>query len=95
VLRELRWQNRAAVYRLAGAMGLFLLAISFAHFGSEHSRQAWSGEIALHHAGIPIALFVLLQDYRFLLLDAFLRFIVNASLAAGSSFPSKRSGRPS
>jgi two-component system LytT family sensor kinase len=84
VLLELRQQNRAAVSRLAGAMGLFLLAISFAHFGSEHPRQAWSGEIALHHAGIPLALLVLLQDYRFLLLDAFLRFIVNASLAAAA-----------
>ena len=34
--------------------------------------------------GIPLALFVLLQDYRFLLLDAFLRFVVNASLAAAA-----------
>jgi two-component system LytT family sensor kinase len=84
VLLELRQRNRAASSRLAGAMGLFLLAISFAHFGSEHPRQAWSGEIALHHAGIPLALLVLLQDYRFLLLDAFLRFVVNASLAAAA-----------
>ena len=29
-------------------------------------------------------MFVLLQDYRFLLLDAFLRFVVNASLTAGT-----------
>src|SRR6266852_4032761 len=65
-------------------MGLFLLAISFVHFGAEHTRLAWSKEIALHHAGLPLALLVLLQDYRFLLLDAFLRFIVNASLAAGA-----------
>ena len=84
VLLELRQKNNAASSRLAGAMGLFLLAISFTHFGSEHPRQAWSGEIAFHHAGIPLALFVLLQDYRFLLLDAFLRFVVNASLAAGA-----------
>ena len=76
--------RRAAVSRLAGAMCLFLFAISFVHFGSEHPRQAWSGEIALHHAGLPLALFVLLQDYRFLLLDAFLRFVVNASLTAGA-----------
>jgi two-component system LytT family sensor kinase len=68
--------------RLAGAMVLFLLAISFVHFGSAHDTKAWSGEAALHHAGIPLALFVLLQDYRFLLLDAFIRFVVNAFLAA-------------
>src|SRR5258708_31369973 len=65
-------------------MGLFLFAISIVHFGAEHTRLAWSKEIALHHAGLPLALLVLLQDYRFLLLDAFLRFIVNASLAAGA-----------
>jgi hypothetical protein len=68
--------------RLAGAMVLFLYAISFAHFGSAHDIRAWSGEAALHHAGIPLALFVLLQDYRFLLLDAFIRFLVNGTLAA-------------
>ncbi len=90
VLLELRQKNRAASSRLAGAMALFLLAISFAHFGSDHPRQAWSGEIALHHAGIPLALLVLLQDYRFLLLDAFLRFVVNASLAAAAVLVSIR-----
>ncbi|HWE51436.1 MAG TPA: histidine kinase [Bryobacteraceae bacterium] len=68
--------------RLTGAMVLFLFAISFVHFGSAHSTKAWSGEIAVHHAGIPLALFVLLQDYRFLLLDAFIRFLLNALLAA-------------
>ena len=36
----------------------------------------------MHHAGIPLALFVLLQDYRFILLDAFVRFLANALLAA-------------
>lgn len=70
--------------RLVGAMVLFLFAISFAHFSSDHAGRAWSGEIALHHAGIPLALFVLLQDYRFLLLDTFIRFLVNACLAAAA-----------
>lgn len=68
--------------RLLGAMVLFLFAISFVHFEPAHDIKAWSGEAALHHAGIPLALFVLLQDYRFLLLDAFIRFLVSASLAA-------------
>ncbi len=68
--------------RLAGAMVLFLFAISFVHFESAHELKAWSGEAALHHAGIPLALFVLLQDYRFLLFDAFIRFLVNGMLAA-------------
>ena len=82
VFLEWRQRNSAAGSRLAGAMGLFLFAISFLHFGSEHTSGAWSREVALHHAGLPLALLVLLQGYRFLLLDAFLRFIVNASLTA-------------
>jgi two-component system, LytTR family, sensor kinase len=83
VLFELGQKNRAATSRLVGAMALFLFAISFTHFGAEHGHhQVWSKEIALHHAGIPLALFVLLQNYRFLLLDTFLRFVVNATLAA-------------
>jgi two-component system LytT family sensor kinase len=68
--------------RLAGAMVLFLLAISFVHFRADHDLKGWSGEAALHHAGIPLALFVILQDYRFLLVDAFVRLLVNAGLAA-------------
>ena len=84
VFVEWRQRNSAAGSRLAGAMGLFLFAISFLHFGSEHTGGAWSREVALHHAGLPLALLVLLQGYRFLLLDAFLRFIVNASLTAAA-----------
>src|SRR5208283_2662211 len=68
--------------RLAGAMVLFLLAISFVHFRVDHNTGGWSAEAALHHAAIPLALFVLLQDYRFLLVDAFVRFLTNAVLAA-------------
>jgi len=63
-----------------------LFAMSFVHFGSGHPAHAWSSELALHHAGIPLALFVLLQDYRFVLLDAFVRFLANALLAAALTF---------
>lgn len=90
VALEMRQKNGAAISRLVGAMVLFLFAISFAHFSSEQAHQAWSKEIALHHAGIPLALFVLLQNYRFLLLDAYLRFVVNATLAAAAVLASIR-----
>jgi len=63
-------------------MCLALFATSFVHFGSGHASQAWSSELVVHHAGIPLALFILLQDYRFVLLDAFVRFLTNAFLAA-------------
>jgi two-component system, LytTR family, sensor kinase len=68
--------------RIATSMCLALFAMSFLHFGVNHADQAWSGELVIHHAGIPLALFVLLQDYRFVLLDALVRFLANALLAA-------------
>jgi hypothetical protein len=63
-------------------MSLFLLAMSFVHLGGGHAAQVWSRELAFHHAAIPLALLVLMQDYRFVLLDAFLRFLANVFLAA-------------
>ncbi len=84
VILEWRRKDGAAGSRLAAAMGLFLFAISFAHFEDAHAQLIWTRELAFHHAGIPLALFVLLQDYRFLLLDAFLRFIVNGMVAAAA-----------
>jgi hypothetical protein len=68
--------------RIAASMCLALFAMSFLHFGAGHANQAWSSELFVHHAGIPLALFVLLRDYRFILLDAFVRFLANALLAA-------------
>jgi hypothetical protein len=68
--------------RLVGTMSLLLLAMSFVHLGGEHAQLVWSHELAFHHAAIPLALLILLQDYRFLLLDAFLRFLANVFLAA-------------
>jgi signal transduction histidine kinase len=78
--------RRSTTSRLLGTMSLFLLAMSFVHFGSGHVTQVWSRELAFHHAAIPLALLVLLQDYRFVLLDAFLRFLANVALAALFTF---------
>jgi hypothetical protein len=72
--------------RLATSMCLLLLAVSFVHFGAGHAREAWSGEVAVHHAGIPLAMIILLQDYRFLLIDAFLRLAVDGALALGTVY---------
>jgi two-component system LytT family sensor kinase len=81
------WFHRGAHQRPGGAritasMCLALFAMSFVHFGTGHAGEVWSAELVVHHAGIPLALFVLLQDYRFVLLDAFVRFLANALLAA-------------
>lgn len=72
---------RAGPSRLLATMALLLFSMSFVHFGDGHTYQAWSAELAVHHAGIPLALFMLLQDYRFVLLDAFVRFLANGLLA--------------
>jgi signal transduction histidine kinase len=61
---------------------LLLFTCSFLHFGYQHVSSPWAAEITWHHVGIPVVLIVLLQDYRFLLLDAFVRFLVNSGLAA-------------
>lgn len=75
-------ERRAKASRIVGAMCAALFAMSFVHLGSGHAATAWSRELVFHHAGIPLALFVLLQDYRFVFLDAFIRFLGNALLAA-------------
>ena len=61
---------------------LLLFTSSFLHFGYQHVSSPWAAEIAWHHIGIPVALIVLLRDYRFLLLDTFVRFLVNSGIAA-------------
>jgi two-component system, LytTR family, sensor kinase len=75
-------RKRPGRIRILASMCLALFAMSFVHFGNGHASEAWSSELVVHHAGIPLALFVLLQDYRFVLLDAFVRFLTNALLAA-------------
>lgn len=61
---------------------VFALSLSFLHLHDQSHTQALWSELALHHAAIPIALFVVLRDYRFLLFDAFLRLAVTGALAA-------------
>jgi two-component system LytT family sensor kinase len=73
--------RRQVASRLAGTIGLFLFAMSFVHFGAGDSSSLWPIELLSHHAGLPLALFVLLQDYRSVLVDAMIRFLANILLA--------------
>ena len=75
---------RGRTPRLIGTMALFLFALSFVRFGLGELPQGWPLELLIHHAGIPLALFVLLQDFRFILLDAVARVAANL-LAAGAA----------
>jgi hypothetical protein len=74
-------RNQQSRISPAASLCLFLFSISFLHFRDEAGSPGLWSEIILHHAAIPIALFVVLQDYRFLLLDAFLRLAATGLLA--------------
>ena len=75
-------RTRVRTSQVLASMCLLLFAVTFSHFGTGHPPRPWSKELVLHHAGIPIALLILLQDYRFVFLDAFVRFLANVMLAA-------------
>lgn len=38
----------------------------------------------MHHAGIPVALLILVQDYRFVFLDAFVRFLAECHVSVST-----------
>jgi len=80
MLREGR-ETKGRASQIVASMCLLLFAVTFSHFGAGHPPQPWK-ELLVHHAGIPIALLILLQDYRFVFLDAFVRFLANVILAA-------------
>jgi len=79
--------KRGLTSRMFAAMCSAIFAMSFVHFGASHAPHPWSQELALHHAGIPLALFVLLQDDRFILLDAFIRFLLRADVEVAIVLP--------
>jgi two-component system, LytTR family, sensor kinase len=81
---------RGRLSRTLASMGLLLFVVTLTHTASAHLAQAWSKELFLHHIGIPIALWILLQDYRFVFLDAFVRFLANVILAAGLALAGMR-----
>jgi len=74
--------TRGRPSQILASMCLLLFAVTFSHFGAGHPPQPWSKELLVHHLGIPVALLILLQDYRFVFLDAFVRFLANVILAA-------------
>lgn len=74
--------TRGRTSQMLASMGLLLFVVTFSHFGAGHPPRPWSTELLVHHAGIPVALFILLRDYRFVFLDAFVRFLANVFLAA-------------
>lgn len=78
--------SRGARRRRLAVVAVVLFSLTFGHFHDGGAHAAWPLELVIHHAGIPLCLFVLAQDYRFLLLDAFLRFLANLALAGLFTF---------
>ena len=66
--------QRWTIVRFAAAMYVLLLSVALVYVDTKAGH--------FHHAGIPLSLFILLIDYRFLLLDAFLRFAIRSTLAS-------------
>jgi len=83
-------ETRGRTSQLLASMCLLLFAVTFSHFGAGHPPRPWSTELLVHHAGIPVALLILLQDYRFVFVDAFVRFLANVFLAALLAFAGMR-----
>ncbi len=81
---------RGRLSRTLAAMGLLLFVVTLVHMASSQPPEAWSKELFLHHVGIPIALWILLQDYRFVFLDTFVRFLANVILAASMAVAALR-----
>jgi signal transduction histidine kinase len=77
-------QRRRPRSPTAASVCVILLALSFSHFLSSAQETSFWAELVLHHAGIPVALIVVLEEYRFLLLDAFLRLLTSGALAAAT-----------
>jgi len=74
-------KTRESASRLVSTMALFLFSMSLMHFTAGEPHGQWPLELFLHHAGVLLALLILLQDYRFLLLDAYVRVLASLALA--------------
>ncbi|HEX4166255.1 MAG TPA: histidine kinase, partial [Bryobacteraceae bacterium] len=76
--RAMRRSGGRSIPNRVTFISLAIFASSFLHFQAGHTSGIWIGEALWHHAVIPIALIVLLHDYRFLLLDVFARFVASS-----------------
>jgi two-component system LytT family sensor kinase len=82
-LLRMRGSTRQGLLRqMLGAGVLFVFIGTYVHVGLAQGASAWPQELVLHHASVPLALFIILHNHRFVLLDALIRFCANAALAA-------------
>jgi two-component system LytT family sensor kinase len=66
-------REQAAERRGTWVVALAVFALSALHFERHVGNEAWWIELVGHHASLPLALAILIQDYRFAFADLFLK----------------------
>jgi two-component system LytT family sensor kinase len=83
-------ERQGLLRQVLGSALLVVFIGTYVHVGLEHGTHTWSYELVFHHASVPLALFIILHNHRFVLLDALIRFSANVLLAALFAFAGLR-----
>ncbi len=65
---------------------LLVFAVSALHLSSQNEGNSWLVELIAHQSSLPLALAILLQDYRFAFADLFLKRALSLLLLASLAF---------
>ena len=65
---------------------LLVFAVSALHLSSQAEENSWLVELVAHQSSLPLALAILLQDYRFAFADLFLKRALSLLLLALTAF---------
>jgi signal transduction histidine kinase len=65
---------------------LLIFAVSSLHLSSETEESSWLVELIAHQSSLPLALAILLQDYRFAFADLFLKRALSLLLLTLTAF---------
>jgi two-component system, LytTR family, sensor kinase len=68
------------------AAALLIFAASALHLSSEAEESSWLIELVAHQSSLPLALAILLQDFRFAFADLFLKRALSLLLLASLAF---------
>jgi hypothetical protein len=65
---------------------LLIFAVSSFHLSAKTEESSWFVELVAHQSSLPLALAILLQDYRFAFADLFLKRALSLLLLASLAF---------
>ncbi|MEP6901448.1 MAG: histidine kinase [Actinomycetota bacterium] len=65
---------------------LSVFAVSALHLSGQQEEKSWLIELVAHQSSLPLALAILLQDYRFAFADLFLKRALSLLLLASAAF---------